>query len=147
MMRNRTYFAKPSEVKQEWHVIDASGQVLGRLASRVATILQGKHKPTYTAHIPTGDYVVVLNASKVRVTGKKLTDKIYYRHSGYIGGLKSDNLRDMLAKHPERVVELAVKGMLPTNKQGRNMLKRLKVYAGGENPHQAQATTPAGKER
>ena len=125
-------------MKPRWHVIDATGQTLGRLASRIARILLGKENPAYTPHLLTGDYVVVINASKIRVTGKKLTQKIYYRHSGYTGNLKEIALKDMLARHPERVIQLAVKGMLPDNALGRRMLKRLKVYAGPEHPHTAQ---------
>jgi large subunit ribosomal protein L13 len=138
MIRNKTYFAKPSEVKPRWLTIDATGKTLGRLATEIARILQGKHKPIYTPHILTGDYVVVINAARVRVTGKKLRQKIYYRHSGYMGNLKAITLEEMLKRHPERVIQLAVKGMLPDNKLGRDMLKRLKVYAGDSHPHQAQ---------
>lgn len=138
MKRTSTYFAKPNEVPADWRVIDATGQILGRLARNVSVALQGKDKPTYTPHTLTGDYVVVLNAAKIRVTGRKLLQKMYYRHSGYVGHLKSFQLRDMLESHPERVIELAVKGMLPRNHQGRQMLRRLKVYPGGDHPHEAQ---------
>lgn len=138
MKRNKTYSAKTHEVPADWHVIDAEGQVLGRLSSQIARTLQGKHKPAYTPHVLTGDYVVVINASKIRVTGKKLLQKTYYRHSGYTGNLKSTILRDMLDEHPDRVIKLAVKGMLPATKRGREMLRRLKVYPDQTHPHQAQ---------
>ena len=138
MKRTSTYFPNIKDVSAAWRVIDASGQTLGRLARNISVALQGKDKPSYTPHTLTGDYVVVLNAAKVRVTGRKLDQKIYYRHSGYIGNLKSFRLRNVLESHPERVIELAVKGMLPRNHQGRQMLRRLKVYPGGEHPHQAQ---------
>ena len=138
MKRNKTYSAKTHEVPADWHVIDAEGQVLGRLSSQIAKTLQGKHKAAYTPHVLTGDYVVVINASKIRVTGKKLLQKTYYRHSGYTGNLKSTILRDMLEEHPDRVIRLAVKGMLPATKRGREMLRRLKVYPDRTHPHQAQ---------
>lgn len=138
MKRSSTYFPKPNEVPPDWRVIDATGQVLGRLARNVSVVLQGKDKPTYTPHTLTGDYVVVLNAANIRVTGRKHLQKMYYRHSGYMGSLKSFQLRDMLESHPERIIELAVKGMLPRNHQGRQMLRRLKVYPGAEHPHGAQ---------
>ncbi len=138
MKRNKTLMPNPSEVDSKWQVIDATGQTLGRMATRISRSLQGKDKPTYTPHILTGDHVVVINASKVRVTGRKLTQKIYYRHSGYTGNLKSFMLKDMMEKNPERVVELAVKGMLPKNKLAGHMLKRLRVYAGESHPHVAQ---------
>ena len=138
MKRTRTYSARPPEIHPQWRVVDAAGQTLGRLASRIAVTLQGKDKPIYTAHQLTGDYVVVVNASRIRVTGRKLTQKIYYRHSGYVGNLKSFMLRDMLKDHPERVIGLAVKGMLPNTKRGRQMLGRLRVYPGDSHPHQAQ---------
>jgi large subunit ribosomal protein L13 len=143
MKRNRTYMAKPSEVVSTWHTVDATGQILGRLATRISRTLQGKDKPIYTPHILTGDYVVVLNASKIRVTGRKLTQKTYYRHSGYVGNLKTFLLRDMLEKHPERVIQLAVRGMLPKTKRGRDMLGRLKIYRGDSHPHQAQTPSSA----
>ncbi len=123
--------------------MDATGQTLGRIARDISVALQGKDKPSYTAHTLTGDFVVVLNASRIRVTGKKLLQKTYYRHSGYVGNLKSFKLRDVLENHPERVITLAVKGMLPRNHQGRQMLRRLKVFAGGEHPHQAQVKDQA----
>ena len=138
MKRTKTYSAKPNEIPASWHVIDATDQVLGRLCSQISRTLQGKHKAAYTPHVLTGDYVVVVNASKIRVTGKKLLQKTYYRHSGYTGNLRSTILRDMLEKHPDRVIKLAVKGMLPTTKRGREMLRRLKVYSDETHPHQAQ---------
>jgi large subunit ribosomal protein L13 len=134
----RTYSTKKSDIERKWWVIDASGRTLGRLATEVAVLLRGKHKPIYSPHLDTGDYVVVVNAAKVRVTGKKLTDKIYYRHSQYPGGLKSISLGRMLETHPIRVIEYAVKGMLPHNRLGAAMFKKLKVYPGAEHPHQAQ---------
>lgn len=134
----RTYSAKPQEVERTWYVIDAQGQTLGRLASRVATLLRGKHKPNYTPHVDCGDFVIVVNAAKVHVTGQKMDQKIYYRHSGYPGGLKEITLRRQLQIFPERVLEAAVRGMLPKNKLGRKMFKKLKVYAGAEHPHAAQ---------
>jgi large subunit ribosomal protein L13 len=134
----RTFTAKTAEIKRQWYVVDAQGQTLGRLASKIAPILKGKHKPTYTPHLDCGDFVIVLNVDKVRVTGRKLDQKIYYRHSQYPGGLKSINLRDQLAQHPDRVLLAAVKGMLPKNRLGRQMIKKLKLYAGEAHPHQAQ---------
>jgi large subunit ribosomal protein L13 len=138
----RTYTGKEAEIERGWYVVDAKGQTLGRLASRIAPILKGKHKPTYTPHLDCGDFVVVVNAEKVRVTGRKLDQKFYHRHSGYPGGLKSISLRDQLEKNPERVLQAAVRGMLPKNKLGRRMVKKLKVYAGDEHPHQAQQPKP-----
>ena len=134
----KTYSVKANEIKREWYLINAEGKTLGRLASEIAKILKGKHKPIYSPHLDCGDYVIVINAEKIRVTGRKLDQKIYYRHSGYPGGLKSITLREQLAKHPERVIKAAVKGMLPKNRLGRKMLKKLKVYAGASHPHQAQ---------
>ena len=134
----RTFTAKTAEIKRQWYVVDAQGQTLGRLASKIAPILKGKHKPTYTPHLDCGDFVVVINVDKVRVTGRKLDQKIYYRHTEYPGGLKSINLRDQLAQHPDRVLMSAVKGMLPKNRLGRQMIKKLKLYAGEAHPHQAQ---------
>lgn len=134
----KTYYAKPNEVERAWLLIDAEDQVLGRLAAQVARILKGKHKPQYTPHVDTGDFVVIINADKIRVTGVKATDKIYYHHSGYVGGLKSETFQEAMAKHPERVIEHAVKGMLPKNTLGRAMGKKMKVYAGPEHPHAAQ---------
>ncbi len=138
----KTYVTQPDEVKREWFVVDASGKTLGRLATEVARILRGKHKPIYSPMIDVGDYVIVVNAEKVRVTGRKLTQKFYYRHSGYPGGFKQISLRDMLARHPTRVIEYAVWGMLPKNALGRRMFKKLKVYAGPDHPHQAQNPKP-----
>lgn len=138
----KTTITKPAEVERAWHVVDAEGQTLGRLAARVATILRGKHKPSFTPSVDCGDYVIVLNADKIRVTGNKLEDKIYYRHSGYPGGLREINLRRQLERYPTRPVELAVKGMLPKSKLGRKMIKKLKVYAGSEHPHHAQRPVP-----
>ncbi len=138
----KTFSAKPHEVQREWYVVDATGKTLGRLASEIAKILRGKHKPIYTPHVDCGDFVIVVNADKIRVTGRKLDQKIYYRHSGYPGGLKSITLRDQLARHPERVIELAVRGMLPRNRLGRRMIKKLKVYASPDHPHQAQQPKP-----
>ena len=126
-------------------MIDVTGQTLGRVARDISLALQGKDKPTFTPHVITGDYVVVLNASKIRVTGRKLTQKLYYRHSGYVGNLKTFKLEDMLKSRPERVIELAVKGMLPHNSIGRHMMRRLKVYAGDSHPHQAQTSTAANE--
>ena len=143
MKRISTYFPKLGEVPAKWREVDATGQTLGRLARNIAVVLQGKDKPAYTPHTLVGDFVVVLNATKIRVTGRKLLQKLYYRHSGYVGNLKTFKLRDMLETHPERVLQLAVKGMLPRNNLGRQMLTRLKVYAGAEHPHQAQVRTPA----
>ncbi|MFV9511626.1 50S ribosomal protein L13 [Tepidibacillus sp. LV47] len=134
----RTYMAKPNEIERKWYIIDAEGKELGRIASEAARILRGKHKPQYTPHIDTGDFVIILNADKVVLTGKKLQKKKYYRHSGYPGGLKVTVAQDMLKNKPERMVELAVKGMLPHNRLGRKQGKKLKVYVGTEHPHQAQ---------
>jgi len=133
-----TYMAKPQEVDQKWYVVDAAGKTLGRLATELATLLRGKHKPTFTPHIDTGDFVVVINSSQVNLTGKKLEQKRYYRHSGFPGGLKSITAGELRASRPERMIELAVKGMLPKGPLGRAQLKKLKVYAGAEHPHQAQ---------
>ena len=138
----KTYYPKASEIDRKWFVVDANGENLGRLATRIATVLLGKHKPTFTPGVEMGDYVVVVNAERVTVTGtrttSKLDSKIYHRHSGYPGGLKSISLRDQLRKHPDRVVRSAVWGMLPHNRMGRSLLKRLKVYAGPEHPHGMQ---------
>ncbi len=138
----RTFTEKQAEVEREWYVVDAEGQTLGRLASRVAPILKGKHKPTYTPYLDCGDFVIVINAEKVRVTGRKLDQVYYHHHSGYPGGLRSVSLREQLGKHPERVLQAAVRGMLPKNKLGRRMIKKLKVYAGDAHPHQAQQPKP-----
>ncbi len=134
----KTYYAKPGEVEREWVVVDAENQVLGRLATQVAAILRGKTKPQYTPHVDTGDFVIVVNAEKIRVTGNKVTDKEYYRHTGHPGGLKKETFQEAIEKHPEQVIEKAVKGMLPKNSLGREMGKKLKVYAGPEHPHAAQ---------
>lgn len=134
----RTYSTKASDIERDWWLMDASGKILGRLASEVAKLLKGKHKPIYSPHLDVGDYVIVVNAAKVRVTGRKLTQKIYYRHSGYPGGLKSISLKRMMETHPTRVIEHAVKGMLPHNRLGAAMFKKLKVYPGPEHPHQGQ---------
>lgn len=136
----RTYSPRAREIRREWWVIDATDQTLGRMASQVARLLMGKHKPMYAPHMDTGDYVVIVNASRVRVTGRKGEQKVYYRHSGYPGGLRSETYRHLFARNPVRVVELAVKGMLPGTALGRAMFKKLKVYAGEEHPHQAQTT-------
>jgi large subunit ribosomal protein L13 len=136
----KTYSVKESDIERKWHVIDASGQTLGKLATSVARILMGKNKPIFVNNLDTGDYVVVINATKITVTGKKMKDKFYYRHSMYPGGLKSVSLETMLNTHPERVIEHAVKGMLPRNKLGRAMFKKLKVYPGDSHPHKAQVT-------
>jgi large subunit ribosomal protein L13 len=138
----RTFTAKTAEIEREWYVVDAEGQTLGRLASRIAPIIKGKHKPIYTPHLDCGDYVIVINADKVRVTGQKMDQKFYHRHSGYPGGLRSISLRDQLATYPERVLQSAVKGMLPKNKLGRRMIKKLKIYAGDSHPHQSQQPKP-----
>ena len=134
----KTYQAKPLEVEREWLVIDAEDQVLGRVATKAAQLLKGKHKPQYTPHVDTGDFVIILNADKIRVTGTKASSKEYYRHSGYPGGLKCETFAEAMQKHPERVIEHAVKGMLPKNTLGRAMGKKLKVYTGSEHPHAAQ---------
>ena len=138
----KTFSAKPAEVKRDWYVLDAEGKTLGRLASEVALRLRGKHKPVYTPHVDTGDYIVVVNAEKVQVTGNKRSDKMYYRHTGYIGNLKSANFEKMIAAKPEQVIQLAVKGMLPKNPLGRAMLRKLKVFAGPEHKHAAQQPQP-----
>ncbi|MGD8829503.1 MAG: 50S ribosomal protein L13 [Pseudomonadales bacterium] len=138
----KTVSTRPQDVDRTWYVVDAQDKTLGRLATEVASRLRGKHKPEYTPHVDTGDYIVVVNADKVRVTGNKFNDKMYYRHSGYPGGIKQMNFKDMQARHPERVIETAVKGMLPKNPLGRAMFKKLKVYAGAEHPHAAQQPQP-----
>ena len=137
-MKAMTVSTKPATVKQDWYVVDAAGKTLGRLSSELARRLRGKHKPQFTPHMDAGDYLVVVNAEKIAVTGKKMSDKLYHRFTGYIGNLKTTSLRDMLAKHPERVLEIAVKGMLPKTPLGRAMFKKLKVYKGSEHPHTAQ---------
>ena len=138
----RTYSPKPGDVTRQWHVIDATDVVLGRLASQVATLLRGKHKPIFAPHVDTGDFVIVINAGKVALTGQKREQKMAYRHSGHPGGLKTVPYSELLEKRPELAVEKAVKGMLPHNTLGRQMLSKLKVYAGPEHPHQAQSPTP-----
>lgn len=137
-----TYIAKAADIERKWYVVDAADQTLGRLSSQIASVLRGKHKPTYTPNMDTGDYVIVINADKVKVTGKKLDQKLYRRHSGYIGGLKETTLRVMMEKKPENVVRHAVKGMLPKNTLGRDMIKKLHVYSGPEHMHQAQKPEP-----
>ena len=134
----KTYMANPDKIERKWYVVDAEGQTLGRMASEIAKVLRGKNKPEYTPHVDTGDYVVVVNAEKVKVSGKKLQQKIYYNHSDYVGGMKETTLAEMVAKKPEKVIELAVKGMLPKGPMGRDMIKKLHVYAGPEHKQQAQ---------
>lgn len=141
-MPTTTYVPKASELNPDWYVMDAAGQTLGRLAVQAATVLRGKHKPDFTPFLKTGDFVIVVNAEKVCLTGKKETDKVYWRHSGYPGGLKKETAREVRQKHPERLVQRAVKGMLPKNKLGRQLTSRLKVYPGAEHPHQAQKPKP-----
>ncbi|MBS3785076.1 MAG: 50S ribosomal protein L13 [Anaerolineae bacterium] len=138
----KTYVTKPEDIERNWYVVDASGQTLGRLASEVAQIIRGKHKPIYSPSTDVGDYVIVVNAEKIHVTGRKEDQKMYRRHSGYPGGMKEMTLGRMLEEHPTRVIEHAVKGMLPKTKLGRKMIKKLKVYAGSEHPHQAQRPEP-----
>ena len=134
----QTYMANPDKIERKWYVVDAEGCTLGRLASGVASVLRGKNKPQFTPHVDTGDYVIIVNADKVKVTGKKMDQKIYYHHSDYVGGMKETTLKEMLAKKPERVIELAVKGMLPKGPLGREMYKKLFVYAGPDHKHAAQ---------
>ena len=134
----KTYMANPDKIERKWYVVDAEGQTLGRLAAEVAKVLRGKNKPEFTPHIDTGDNVIVINAEKIKVTGKKLDQKVYYHHSDYVGGMKETTLREMMAKKPEQVIGLAVKGMLPKGPLGRTMIKKLHVYAGAEHAHQAQ---------
>lgn len=134
----QTYMANPDKIERKWYVVDADGCTLGRLASGVASVLRGKNKPQFTPHVDTGDYVIIVNADKIKVTGKKLEQKIYYNHSDYVGGMRETTLKEMLAKKPERVIELAVKGMLPKGPLGRSMIKKLHVYAGPEHNHAAQ---------
>ncbi|GAA4621375.1 50S ribosomal protein L13 [Actinoallomurus vinaceus] len=138
----RTYTPKPADVQRQWHVIDATDVVLGRLASQVATLLRGKHKPIYAPHLDTGDFVIIINADKVALSGKKLEQKKAYRHSGYPGGLRSVGYGELMKKNPERAVEKAIKGMLPKNSLGRKMASKVKVYAGPNHPHQAQQPVP-----
>ncbi|MDA8078334.1 MAG: 50S ribosomal protein L13 [Nitrospiraceae bacterium] len=134
----KTQFAKKNEISRKWYVVDARDAVLGRLATKVATYLRGKNKPVFTPHVDTGDFVIVINAEKVRLTGNKLTDKVYYHHSGYIGGIKAETAQELMKKAPERIIESAVWGMMPKNKLGKAMIKKLKVYKGAEHPHEAQ---------
>ena len=134
----QTYMANPDKIERKWYVVDADGCTLGRLASGVASVLRGKNKPQFTPHVDTGDYVIIVNADKIKVTGKKLEQKIYYNHSDYVGGMRETTLKEMLAKKPERVIELAVKGMLPKGPLGRSMYTKLFVYAGPEHKHEAQ---------
>jgi len=141
----KTYSTKASDINREWHVIDASGEVLGKLATQVASLLMGKHKPIFSRNLDTGDFVIVINADKVRVTGNKANQKVYYRHSGYPGGLKSISLEKMMQTYPTRAIEYAVKGMLPHNRLGTEMMKKLRVYAGDTHPHQAQTKATSDK--
>jgi large subunit ribosomal protein L13 len=143
----KTWNAKPGEIERQWHLVDAEGQTLGRLATRIADTLRGKDKPQYTPHVDTGDFVVVVNAEKIAVTGKKLDDKMYHRHSGYPGGLHSRTLREQLERRPTEVLRKAVKGMLPRNRLARAQLRKLKIYAGPEHPHAAQSPGPLKTER
>jgi large subunit ribosomal protein L13 len=138
----KTFSAKSAEVQRDWYIVDATGKVLGRVAAEVARRLRGKHKPEFTPHVDTGDYIVVVNADKLRVTGNKTKDKLYHRHTGYPGGLYSTSFEKLQQKHPERVLQLAVKGMLPKGPLGYAMIKKMKVYAGGEHPHTAQQPKP-----
>jgi len=135
----KTQFAHKGDIERKWYVVDARDAVLGRLATKIAVQLRGKNKPVFTPNVDTGDFVIVVNAEKVRLTGNKLTDKVYYHHTGYIGGIKAETAKEMFEKHPERIIEKAVWGMLPKNTLGRQMLKKLKVYKGAEHPHKAQA--------
>jgi large subunit ribosomal protein L13 len=141
-MPRRTYSAKPSEVQQGWHLVDAEGLVLGRMASRIARILQGKHRPIYTPHVDTGEFVIVVNAEKVRLTGKKMDQKVYHHYTGWAGGRRETTVRDKLEKKPAEVIRLAVRRMMPKTKLGRRMLKKLKIYAGPDHPHEAQRPEP-----
>ncbi len=138
----KTFSAKPEDVRRDWYVVDATGKTLGRLSTEIARRLRGKHKPEYTPHVDTGDYIVVVNADKIRVTGNKMKDKMYHRYTGYIGNLKSMPLEKLMAQAPERAIEFAVKGMLPRNPLGRKMLSKLRVFAGPEHTHQAQQQQP-----
>jgi large subunit ribosomal protein L13 len=138
MIKIKTYTPKPEDIQREWFVIDAKDQTLGRLAARIAHILRGKHKPIFAPHTDTGDYVIVVNCDKIRVTGKKLDQKVYYRHSNYPGGFRTETLRDLMQRHPDRVIQTAVRGMLPRTRLGRQMIKKLKIYEGANHPHEAQ---------
>ena len=146
MKRMKTYSLKGAEIEKRWQVVDAEGQTLGRLATQVAGLLMGKHKPVYSPHLDMGDFVIIVNAEKVRVTGNKMEDKKYYRHTGYMGGLKTTNLGTMMERHPDRVLRLAVRGMLPRNRLARHVLRHLKVYAGPDHPHQAQVNASRKRE-
>jgi len=139
---NKTYVTKPAEIERSWYVVDAEGQTLGRMASEVAKILRGKHKSIYSPSVDCGDYVIVINAQKINVTGRRKEQKVYYRHSGYMGGLTETTLSEQLERYPNRVIESAVRGMLPKNVLGRKMIRKLKVYAGEEHPHEAQQPKP-----
>ena len=141
-MIQKTYTARPAEIKHDWWIVDAEGQTLGRLASKIASILRGKHKPTYTPNLDTGDFVIIVNAEKIQVTGNKEREKTYYRHSRYPGGIHGITLQDQRRQHPERILEDAIRGMLPKNSLGRHMFMKLKVYAGPTHPHQAQKPQP-----
>ena len=145
-LSTKTYMAKPGEIESKWYVVDAQGKTLGRLAAQVAHVLRGKHKPAYTPHVDSGDYVIVVNADKVRLTGRKEEQKVYYRHSLYPGGLSSRTAAEMRATRPEKMVEIAVWGMLPHNRLGRRQIRKLKVYAGADHPHQAQKPEPLAVE-
>ena len=138
----KTYSAKPDEVKRNWWVVDADGKTLGRLATEVATVLRGKNKPQFTPHVDTGDFVVIINAAKVKLTGNKMHDKTYYHYSGYFGGMKSTTAEKLIVKKPELIIEFAVKGMLPKNALARKLMKKLKIYPGADHPHEAQAPKP-----
>ncbi len=139
---NKTYVTKPADVERQWFVVDAEGQTIGRLASQIATILRGKHKPIFSPSVDCGDYVIVVNAEKIRVTGRRMDQKVYYRHTGYPGGIRQIGLRDQLERYPTRVLKAAVRGMLPKNVLGRQMLRKMKVYAGPDHPHAAQQPQP-----
>ena len=141
-MNQKTYVVKEADIQRKWILVDASGQTLGRLASRIAQVLRGKHKPTYSPHLDGGDYVVVVNADKIAVTGRKMDEKTYYRHTGYPGGIRETNLRGLLTRHPTPGLKFAVLGMLPKNRLGRKMLSKLKIFVGSEHPHQAQQPQP-----
>ena len=142
MSMNKTHVVKVADIERAWYVVDAEGLTLGRLATRIATVLKGKHKPIYSPHLDVGDYVIVVNAEKIAVTGRKMDQKTYYWHTGYPGGIRSRNLRDQLERHPTAALKSAIKGMLPKNRLGRRMLAKLKVYAGPSHPHQAQKPQP-----
>lgn len=146
-MRHKTFSPTPDDIQRDWWVVDARGETLGRLATQIAHYLRGKHKPTYAPHMDMGDYVIVLNCDKIHVTGRRLDQKMYYRHSQYPGGLRKITLRDQLQKYPDRVIYEAVKGMLPKNRLGRQMLKKLRIYTGDDHPHEAQQPKPLNLER